>query len=185
MLTHTLTAAGIVVQNQAKSGFWNVASALAAYAAVVSTASFILAFFAYRAGGPKVTAQAHIPVTDGDYGGLHLSIANSGRSEVTINIEGLVALYGTLLGPEIDKKLGGPRPKLFRLKFTGPDLPYRLSGHDIVTWESDLENVTYNFGRNIRPSDKPVVMVRIGSRRRRVPIQFMEFRTVMRGAKVG
>ena len=156
---------------------------IAFYAAVVSTASFFVAFLAYRASGPKVTAQAFVTGEDEEKQRLHVTIATEGSSETTMNIEGLLCMV--LSHPGFAKYIT-PRPRLFKIKLEGPELPYRMPGHDIAHWSVDLDStdVTWNLSRELRLSDKPYVVIRTGGRARKVPIAFVEERVVFRGTNL-
>ena len=145
---------------------------IALYAAVVSTASFIVIFFAYRASGPKLTAAAVVIGHDVDKQRLHVTIATGGSSDTTIDVKGL--LCTVVPDPGMEKHFIMKRtPRLFKLKLEGPELPYRMPGHDSADWSSDLDDATWHLSRELRPSDEPKVVIRAGSRMRRVPVVFL------------
>jgi hypothetical protein len=140
---------------------------IALYAAVVSTASVFIAFLAYRAASPKVTTVAFVTRERDEKQRLHVTVATEGSSATTVNIEGLL---GTGTWQFIQ-----PEQRLFKLNLAGPALPHRMPGHHVAHWEAGLDSsaVTWHLSRELRPSDKPLVVVRIGSRARQVPVAFI------------
>jgi hypothetical protein len=177
-----LRSFGVSVAHGAAGGF-NVTTVTAAYAAVVSTASFLVAFLAYRASGPKVTAQALVTGQRNDDQRLYLSVATNGSSKTTINVDGL--LCTSVWWPGWEKYLK-PVPRLRKIALEGPELPYRMPGYHIAHWEADLgsSDVLWHLSRELRPSDKPFVLLRIGGRHRRVPVGFVTEQVAFRGVNL-
>jgi len=159
---------------------------IAAYAAVVSTASFIVALRAYRTTDPRVSIDAFVvpaskvvPAGKVVLGGkredvLRVVVSNSGRSDTTVNIDGLTFLRTPGFEPA-DKLLGFKRRSRFMpLAPTGPNLPHRLRGHDTATWDADLDRINWDLDHELRPSDEAAVVLHVGARRRLVRVRHYE-----------
>lgn len=148
---------------------------VAIYAAVVGTVSLVVAIMAYRAAGPKVTLRAVYgprELTTSLENRLVVTAHNSGRSESTIDILAFSYLAGSGFGDEVDRRTGVRRGRRTtrRVTWEGPDVPHRIKGDDDAEWQTDLEHVRYNLGREIKPEDNAMVIVRVGTRRRMVPV---------------
>ena len=115
-----------------------IESAIAAYATVISTASFVLAIKVYRAGNPKVEVDWVYNEPDRN---LTLSILNLGRGDVTISV---IDLY--IAHEEITSR--SRNGKYFNIKFEtidcisrkdwcikskGIGLPARLVSHSMLS----------------------------------------------------
>jgi hypothetical protein len=157
-----------------------VAVILSIYAAIVSTTSLAVAILAYRAAGPKIEVRAYYGPQErarSRENVLVVTAHNSGRSESTIDILGFSYLDGSGFGRGLDEQIPvKPMRRLTqRVNWEGPDRPYRLPGNDDVEWTSNMELIMYDLGREIDPDDKASVLVRIGTRKRLVPVRHRRF----------
>src|SRR4051794_24269135 len=95
---------------------------IAAYAAVVSTASLVVAVVAWRSGGRRLEVHA-TRMRVGDAGWLCVAADNRSRSDITVNA--LIFWVG-------NSKLGLSNQPVAMIDYAvsdGPPLPYRLPAH--------------------------------------------------------
>ncbi|MEV4536247.1 hypothetical protein AB0J82_20880 [Asanoa sp. NPDC049518] len=113
--------------------------AIATYAAIVSTCSLVVAFFAYRQGGPRVDAKA---ACDPRNPTMHVAVFNKGRGATTIaRVEALAYI------PQTEKTTGWWRG------YSDDELHHRLEGHSSVT--VDIELVHDQFARPVSADESP------------------------------
>jgi hypothetical protein len=110
---------------------------------------------------------------------------NDGRSPTTIDFRGLA--FMTSMGFEpADQALGWKRRrKIMPLTPTGPELPYRLEGHDSVYWDSELDRITWELSRKLELSDRGVVILRVGARVRYIPVQHYNAALIIKTKRTG
>ncbi|XVV14379.1 hypothetical protein ACQP2X_08555 [Actinoplanes sp. CA-131856] len=100
---------------------------IAAYAAVVSTASLMVAVAAWRSGGRRLKIYAR-RVRVGDAGWLCVTADNRSRSDITV--DALVLWVG-------NSTLGLSDQPVAMIDYTvsdGPPLPYRMPAHSSARW---------------------------------------------------
>jgi hypothetical protein len=156
---------------------------VAVYATALSTASFVVAFLAYRASGPRVIIRASVLSPGTEDRSLQVTVLNSGSSDATIDFEGI--LFMRYPSPEpLAPHLGLKRqPRFMKLSPNGHDLPHRLPGHDQAAWTVDLNHINWDLEHELGPADQAQVILRVGAKRRRALVQFPETRMYMQVAR--
>ncbi|WP_217545403.1 hypothetical protein [Streptomyces sp. GbtcB6] len=127
----------------------------------VTFASLALAFFAFRAGGPKVGVQSYIvKYSTGEYM-LRLVVSNRGRSATTIEVGHLDVSW-----PYDDKPWRDTQRTLWPM--FPAEFPFRLEGNMLVEWSCPATELMTEAIR-WRPNTWRL-HVKIGHRKRKVRI---------------
>jgi hypothetical protein len=113
-------------------------TAVAIYAAIVSTASLVLAILAFKAGGPQLRSSVYAN-REGNSVRIHVVTVNHGRAPITI--EGLVAVlgHGEMKAGKVGRvgaELGFMPRSIQPQEWAGPAWPLRLEGHQSVSWQA-------------------------------------------------
>jgi hypothetical protein len=117
-----------------------VVAAIAAYAAIVSTLSLVLAMKVYRAGNPNVEMDWLYRESDRK---LLLSILNTGRADVTISTVELFIVHETITSRSRSGRffnvrtdtLGHVPSDLWRVESEEIALPIRLASNSLVSMQ--------------------------------------------------
>jgi hypothetical protein len=103
-------------------------TAIAAYAAMVSTGALVVAVLAWRSGGPHLKARAVLVRADNGNGWLAVYAANEGRADITI-------ASITLWVGGSNFRLSNRPPKIVDYEpEKGPPLPHRMLAHSMERW---------------------------------------------------
>jgi hypothetical protein len=116
-------------------------TAIAAYAAVVSTGSLVVALLAWRSGGPQLQARAGLVRAENGNGWLSITVNNRGRADITIES---MQLWVGKLSPRMVESFKVER---------GPELPHRLVSHSSIDWVLPPDVFDGVLGRRIRWHD--------------------------------
>ncbi|MEV7262739.1 hypothetical protein AB0N38_04245 [Micromonospora aurantiaca] len=126
--------------------------ALAWYGAIVSTASIVVAFLAWRSAGPRIKARA-VMAKGPDGWRVHVRLTNGGRADVSV--DSLCLVYQP---PFMHKPVLPSREHLEVQPKEGPELPHRLLAASTATWCASMELLNAKLGRPARISDKLTVL---------------------------
>jgi hypothetical protein len=144
-----------------------VTTIIAIYGAVLSTVSTLLGIWYFSFSGPRLQAEASIfsPISEdaeqreSDWC-IELRVWNTGRGEVTVNIDYVVIHY------DDDKT----NLLLTNRDLDGPDVPIRILGHSGESWTVDLSDIRSMIGHPFVTATLSVVLVVGGKREVDVPV---------------
>lgn len=113
---------------------------LAIYAAVISTVSLAIAYFAYRSGDPKLSGSAELIgsyVIDGPV--LRIALHNRGRGAITVDSGELLgwAIVDEFSQSEFPLPLG-----TWKLNAADLKLPIRIDGHSGIRWNIAAHDIS-------------------------------------------
>jgi hypothetical protein len=118
------------------------------YAAVVATASLVVATLAYRSGGSRLKIHARIVRGAPGHGWILVSATNKGRAEITIDSINL------WVGHSILGLANQPLAIVSYALEKGPELPHRLRAQDLQTWAISISHLDDVLGtRRLRWRD--------------------------------
>jgi hypothetical protein len=146
-----------------------VTTIIAIYGAVLSTVSALLGVWYFLRSGPRLQAEAHIfpPVDDCS---IELRVWNTGRSEITVNIDHIVIRYDknkiNLLMSNRD--------------LNGPEVPTRILDHSGESWTIGMSDIRSVVGEAFTSATFSVVLVVGGKREVNVPVLDGSFRWIKR-----
>jgi len=138
-----------------------VAPTVAVASLVVAVSSLTLALYAFRTGGPKVSAQCYVAKEPSGEYFLRLVMQNRGRSAITIEVGQLDVSWQYDENPEKDthRTVWPTFPVTF---------PYRLEGNTPIEWSSPATELMTHAVKWTPNTWR--LHIKIGHRKRRVRV---------------
>lgn len=123
---------------------------VAAYAAVVSTGSLVVALFAFRSGAPRLRPTTYLrPGQEGRPAELCVVVKNTGRAAGKV-----IGIELNVPGPHTVSLGGEGNPALH-----GPSLGEPVEPHSVVTWSIAVSELIEVTNRNGWPHQVRAVIV--------------------------